>query len=97
MSQMNSALAALRRPRLLIRAARHGMLDYNRSKALRRLVRADAIPSPQSAFVKLLSIEADLEALRAAGDAAYNVARHVDVLIALMSEAQLLETRAEAA
>ncbi|WP_226780877.1 DUF6477 family protein [Oceaniglobus trochenteri] len=78
-------LSALRRPRLLIRAARFGLADYNRTRTLSRILPdtgPDADPLPP-----LLSREADCEARRRQGDATYSVARHVEILIALMSEA----------
>jgi hypothetical protein len=39
---------------------------------------------------RLLTEEEALEATRKAGDAGYSVARHIDVLIALMAEVRLL-------
>jgi hypothetical protein len=37
-----------------------------------------------------MTVEAGLEATRIAGDAAYSVARHIEVLIAILAEAQFL-------
>ena len=81
---------ALRRPRLLIRAAMHGRANYNRNRALKRLALGLSVPSPHRAIRSLLSVEADLETARCTGDASYRVSRHVEVLIALLSEAHLL-------
>ncbi|KPN62447.1 hypothetical protein XMM379_001831 [Aliiroseovarius sp. xm-m-379] len=83
-------LKSLRRPRLLIRAARFGMIDYNRDRDLKRLMKSPRTPSPASAVDGLIVEEARLEATRQAGDASYSVGRHVEVLIALMAEARLL-------
>ena len=83
-------LNALRRPSLLIRAARFGLSDYRRERDLRRLTQTSALPSPDRAMGILMSEEETLEQTRRAGDAAYSVSRHVEVLIALMAEAQLL-------
>lgn len=86
MSHAAAALTRLRRPRLLIRAARFGLAEYDRGRALRRILpdRAeDASPLPP-----LIAREAEFEERRVSGDAAYSVARHVEVLIALMGEAQ---------
>jgi hypothetical protein len=82
-------LEALRRPRLLIRAARHGLAEYDRNRDLRRLLAAPAPPPPERAVAQLLASEARLEAARRAQDAGYSVARHVEVLIALIAEARL--------
>ena len=50
--------------------------------------RVDA--SPEDTVTSLMSVEARLEATRLAGDAAYSVARHIEVLIALLAEARFL-------
>ncbi|MDA5094837.1 DUF6477 family protein [Aliiroseovarius sp. KMU-50] len=83
-------LKNLHRPRLLIRAARFGLVDYNRDRDLKRLMKSSSTPAPARAVDRLVEQEARLEEHRQAGDAGYSVARHVDVLIALMAEARLL-------
>lgn len=88
MTDCRTLLATLRRPRLLMRAARFGLADYRRERDLRRHVAMPA--SPEDTVSSLISVEARLEATRIAGDAAYSVARHIEVLIALLAEAQLL-------
>lgn len=85
-----SVLNRLRRPKLLIRAARFGLADYNRDRDLKRLMRAAAAPAPSLAVPRLIEEEARLEDSRTSGGAAYSPARHVEVLIALMAEARLL-------
>lgn len=88
MSDFRKILANLRRPRLLMCAARFGLEDYRRERDLRRLVRCGL--SPEDTVPSLMSVEAELEQTRIAGDASYSVARHIQVLIALLAEAQLL-------
>lgn len=83
-------IAALRRPRLLIRAARIGVAEYRRERDLCRLMKSADLPSPGHAVSKLLDEEGQLEDIRQRGDAAYSPMRHVEVLIALMAEARLL-------
>ncbi len=90
MTDMIQLLNNLRRPRLLIRAARFGMADYKRERDLKRLIREPATPSVEKALSKLISEEALLEETRTSGDMSYSVTRHVDILIALMAEARLL-------
>lgn len=92
MTDPSATLANLRRPRLLVRAARHGLGDYSRERMLSRLLAGARPPSPGAAFPALLAAERDLERTRRAGDGAYSVARHVELLIALMAEARLLVT-----
>ena len=88
MSDFYKSLATLRRPRLLLRAARFGLGDYRRDRDLRRLVKCGH--SPEETVPSLMSTEEQLEATRLSGDASYSIARHIDVLIALLSEVQLL-------
>ncbi|MGB5560035.1 MAG: DUF6477 family protein [Paracoccaceae bacterium] len=92
MTDLMQLLSTLRRPRLLIRAARFGIADYNRERDLKRLIREPSAPTPARALTRLISEEAVLEETRTNGDASYSVARHVDILIALMAEARLLPT-----
>jgi hypothetical protein len=92
MTDLIQLLSTLRRPRLLIRAARFGMADYSRERDLKRLIREPSAPTPVRAVSRLMSEEAALEENRTSGDASYSVARHVDILIALMAEAKLLPT-----
>lgn len=88
MSDIRVILANLRRPRLLMHAARFGLGDYRRDRDLRRL--ASLTGTPEQTVETLLSVEEGLEETRLAGDAAYSVARHIEVLIALLAEARLL-------
>jgi Family of unknown function (DUF6477) len=88
MTDCRTMLATLRRPRLLMRAARFGLADYRRERDLRRCVGGAA--SPEDTVTSLMTVEARLEATRITGDAAYSVARHIEVLIALLAEAQFL-------
>ncbi len=88
MSDIRTILANLRRPRLLMHAARFGLGDYRRDRDLRRL--ASLTGTPEQTVETLLSVEEGLEETRLAGDAGYSVARHIEVLIALLAEARLL-------
>ena len=92
-----TVLSRLRRPKLLIRAARFGLAEYNRDRDLRRLMRAQAVPAPTRALPQLIEEEARLEISRKSGAAAYSPARHVEILIALMAEARLLRRTDQAA
>lgn len=88
MTDCRTLLATLRRPRLLMRAARFGLVEYRRERDLRRFVTGSA--STEDTVTSLISAEARLEATRLKGDISYSVARHIEVLIALLAEAQLL-------
>lgn len=91
MTDFRTILSNLRRPRLLIRAARFGLEDYSRDRDLRRLLAVPA--SPERSVPQLLAEEERLEQIRQTGDIAYPVARHIEVLVALMAEVQLLPRR----
>lgn len=90
MTDFRTLLADLRRPRLLIRAARFGVADYKRERDLRRLINASIRATPEAAIPQLISAELQLEETRRAGDEGYSVSRHIEVLIALIAEARLL-------
>lgn len=90
MQDVLSMLSSLRRPRLLIRAARIGARDYVRDRHLRRLLGYGTLPRPAQALMQLIDVEQAMNDQRRADDAGYSLPRHVDVLIAMMGEAQLL-------
>jgi hypothetical protein len=87
MSEFRTLLAEMRRPSLLIRAARLGLCEYRRDRDLRRLVAQHA--TPEKAIKLLLSEEDRLETRRRKGDAGYSLALHIEVLIALLAEVSL--------
>ncbi|KAA9009213.1 DUF6477 family protein [Histidinibacterium aquaticum] len=90
MQDLFSLVEALRRPPLLVSAARFGVDDYSRERMLPRLLRCATAPRTGEAVVQLLELEEDHDGRRRAGAAEYSVARHVEVLIALMAETRLL-------
>ncbi|SMY07363.1 DUF6477 family protein [Flavimaricola marinus] len=90
MQDLPSMIASLSRPSLLVGAARFGVDEYERNRCLPRLLHMAAAPKPGQAILKLLEIKADLNDKRKAKMADYAIARHVEVLIALMGEARVL-------
>ncbi|MCL4187289.1 MAG: hypothetical protein KJZ85_06740 [Rhodobacteraceae bacterium] len=89
-------MAALRRPRLLVRTARFALDDYRRQRDLPRLLPLAGVTAPARAVGLLLAAEAACEAMRAAGSATYSAARHIELLTALMAEARLTAAPAAA-
>ena len=85
-----SRLSQLHRPRLLVRAARHGVEEYCRDRHLRRHLGTGALPKRGAALIRLMEIESDLNIQRATSDAGYSLVRHVDVMIAMLGEARLV-------
>ena len=64
MQDILSILHSLRRPRLLIRAARFGAEDYRREKHLARILGEAPPQRTGAAVMKLLEIESELESAR---------------------------------
>lgn len=88
-------LTALTRPRLMLRTARYGTIDYQRETDLRRILRLPATPAPGAATLRLLmDLESQHEAMRTRPPQEignpWRATRHIEVLIALIAEARLL-------
>lgn len=90
MPEIQDLLRPVKRPGLLVRAARHALTEYDRDRHLRRILRAEETPPPAAAASQLFEIEQTYEDRRRAADAGYSVQRHIEVLCALMAEARLL-------
>lgn len=84
-------IARLQRPRLLARAAKIGAQDYNRDRHLQRLLGYGSIPGSGAALIRLMDLEREINTQRKEDDAAYSLVRHLDLLIALIGEAQLYQ------
>lgn len=85
-------LDALKRPRLLISAARIGSMEYRRETHLYRHFKQDCPKRSKDALERLIEIESELDAKRSGAAAGYSIARHVDILIAMMGEARILRS-----
>lgn len=85
-----SMLQAVRRPPLLMRAARIGAEEYRRDSHLPRLLGYGVLPKHGQALLKLMEMEATVNELRLSGNASYNLVKHVDLLIAMLGEARVL-------
>jgi uncharacterized protein DUF6477 len=96
MKDVLSIFNTLRRPRILIRAARIGAADYRRERDLKRLLRAAKLPNPSKTMPRLLAMEQDIEATRKAGYATYSISKHVEILAALVAEATFLNRKTTA-
>ncbi|MFC3616406.1 DUF6477 family protein [Lutimaribacter marinistellae] len=92
MHDLTTMLSTLRRPRLLVRAARMGAQEYNRDRHLQRILGYGALPRPGAALMQLMELERGLDEQRQSDDAAYSLVRHLDLLIAMMGEAQLVKS-----
>lgn len=90
MTDLLTMLAGLKRPKTLIRAARIGMREYRRETVLRRLLGFGHPTETTPLLFALMEIEAEMNEDRTGDAAGYSPMRHVEVMIALMSEAELL-------
>lgn len=90
MKDIISILQTLRRPRLLMRAARIGAQDYRRTVHLPRLLGYGSLPRSGAALMRLMEIETELNTQRKAEESNYSMLRHVDVMIAIVGETQIL-------
>lgn len=92
MQDIISMLHTLKRPRLLMRAAKIGARDYRRTVHLPRLLGYGHLPRNGPALMKLIEIEGELNTQRKAEESAYSLMRHIDVMIAIVGEAHILRT-----
>lgn len=87
MQNPGALITNLKRPKLLITAARMAQPEYRRGGLLRRVLGCEQLPGSNAAIMALLSIERDHDERRRAQDASYSPLRHLEVLIALLGEA----------
>ncbi len=93
MHHLTTRLNALQRPKLLVQAALSGLASYRREAHLGRALGVlghTRLVLPPAALENPLEREAGLNTQRIEQDTGYCYARHVEVLIAIMGEAQLL-------
>ncbi len=86
-------LNGLKRPKILVRAARLSLEEYNRDRELRRITKTSQNTCQDSVFDRLLAHENYLEDARCNGDASYSIQRHIQVLTAMLAEAKLILKR----
>lgn len=96
MQDLLSQLNTLRRPRLLIRTARIAASDFRREARLPRLLGYGAPQKSGAILMRLMAMEGEMNDKRVSGDAGYRVVDHVEVLTAIMSEAELLRAQTRA-
>lgn len=90
MLDLMTQISLLKRPPLLVRAARFALDGYDRHRQLAQILGEGTTARGGKAIVLLLEIEAELEADRKAHKAEYTALRHIDVLTALIAEARTL-------
>ncbi|MDO5657162.1 MAG: DUF6477 family protein [Paracoccus sp. (in: a-proteobacteria)] len=85
-----AAQTSIRRPSALIRAARAGQSGWRRGRGLRRILKCENLPAPEEALRRLTIIEEALNEARLSGQAGYDLARHVTLMIAILAEMNLI-------
>jgi hypothetical protein len=90
MQDLQSRLTNLKRPRLLVRAARIGASNYSRERDLRRVLGFFRPPRTAAAIMKLLDFEYEVNQQRLGKDSGYTLTRHVEILIAIVAEATIM-------
>ncbi|MEM9129543.1 MAG: DUF6477 family protein, partial [Pseudomonadota bacterium] len=75
MNDLLKKLNGLKRPRLLINAARIGMPEYRRECHLSRHLGHEQLPQSHDALARLLELETDMNAKRRESAAGYSVSR----------------------
>lgn len=88
MQDLTTRLTSLSRPRLLMKTARAGRKTYKRSKELRRVLGGHKTPAHPAGMMRLLEMEHEMEHRRKLQKPAYDLMRHVELLIALLSEGE---------
>lgn len=90
MQDIHAMLGQLRRPELLVGAARQVAEDYRRERHLPSLLGQPAPRRHGAAALDLLEREAEMNEQRRNGAATYSAQHHVRVLAALIGEARLI-------
>jgi len=86
MSNYQSKLSTLKRPKILIKAARIASQTYRRSRDLSGVLGYSYPTSESLIRQKLFDLEHMINQKRRLGDASYDLKTHVQVLSALLAE-----------
>ncbi len=89
MQDILSSLQQLNRPRLLVRTAKTVAQTYKRDRHLKQIFHSSALPKHGAALLRLIEIEQTINEMRQQKHAGYSLARHIEILAALMGETQL--------
>ncbi len=95
MQDVLGVMDRLKRPKLLIRAARLGAEEYKRDTHLPRILGYGHMPRAAEALMRLMQLEIEMNDKRKTSDASYSLTRHLDMLIAMVGEARILRASQE--
>ncbi len=88
--QLEDVLYGMKRPKILLQAAKIGLKTYSRNRVLKHLFKAQKIPQPMQVIKQLMINEMTLEKARKSGSAAYDMKIHIQIMTALLQEICLL-------
>ncbi len=91
MQDLRTRVNALKRPKLLVSAAKFGLDTYKRNRDLKLILAVDTLPKIGATMHLLLETERDLERQRQEQSAHYSYLRHIEVLTAVIAEATLFD------
>lgn len=86
MSQFQKRLSNLKRPKILIKAAKIASQTYRRSRDLSRILGYSHPTLDSSIHQQIFDLEHSINQKRRLGDASYDLKTHVQVLGALLAE-----------
>ena len=92
MTEITATLSNMKRPGLLIRAARIALENFRRDTMLGRILGEESDLTPSNCLGLLMELENGMNEQRKTGDAAYSIARHISVLTALLHEVNLSQS-----
>lgn len=87
MTKAIATLSNIKRPKLIIRAARSGTSQYQRSRFIKQYPSLSPKHSSETFLNRLLIEENEINQSRHNDDPAYNVRKHIAVLTAILAEA----------
>lgn len=94
MKDILGVLADIRRPRLLLSAAREVAKNGRCSGSLQRLLGPQLGASTGATLLQLLELEAGLDEMRRKRIGGYSPRRHIEVLAAVLGQAEQLKRAA---
>ena len=86
MSKFQNRLSNLKRPKIIIKAAKIASQTYRRSRDLSRVLGYSHPALNSSIHQQLFDLEHSINQKRCLGDASYDLKTHVQVLSALLAE-----------
>lgn len=91
MLDLQNTPKTIKRPRLLVQAARFGLESYNRERDILRLLDVARPPKLGEAITMLREAEEFANLQRLTDASHYSYARHIELLTALIAETALLD------